>query len=75
MACLITCGFARVAVRENLRKHANCSGHLNISNHESLLQDYNDCFTDYLNMQLSGEPKYVTKKFKELNATFSQKWP
>ena len=72
MVSLITCGFTRVA---NLRKHANRSGHLNIQNHEALLRDYNESFLGYPNMQLAGEPKYLTKKFKELNAKFSQKWP
>lgn len=75
MANLITCSFARVAIREILKKHSNSKhGQISVNEHEKLVHDYNESFSGYQAMQLDGKSKYLAKKFKDLNAIFSRKW-
>ena len=65
MALYIHCGFARVALRNLIKEHAEANGHHNLS---SDIVKYNDQFGEFPRMMLEGSPDYILKKCKELNA-------
>ena len=71
MALYIHCGFARVAIKNLIKEHAEANGHHNLGYD---IWKYNDQFGEFPGMKLDGNPDYVLKKCKEMNATFSQKW-
>lgn len=70
MAQFLNCGYSRVAIRELGKKHANRSGHVQFQ-----ADEYNHIFGGYPHMQITGNPKYISDKCKDLNALFSRKWP
>lgn len=74
MANIITCGFARVRVREILRTHTKKGCSIQWSKHEEIVHEYNDGYKDYPKMQAEGESQYLINKFREMNAVFSRKW-
>ncbi len=74
MANIITCGFARVRVREIVRKHTKKGCSLAVNKHDDIVHEYNSMFENYPKMQACGESRYLTKKFRELNASFSRRW-
>ena len=74
MANLITCGFARVTVKVILKKYANSSGQVSLTDPDLLVRSYNMQFAGYPQMEVNGNPKYMAGKFKDLNSVFSRKW-
>lgn len=66
------CGFARVAMRDIIKNHADTRGNHQLTT--DIIKDYNEEFQEYPQMKLEGNEQYVLKKCKELNASFSKKW-
>ena len=71
MALYIHCGFARVAIKNLIKEHAEANGHHDFGYD---IRKYNDQFGEFPGMKLDGNPDYVLKKCKEMNCTFSKKW-
>ena len=71
MALYIHCGFARVAIKNLIKEHAEANGHHDFGYD---IRKYNDQFGEFPGMKLDGNPDYVLKKCKEMNGTFSKKW-
>ena len=75
MANLITFGLARVAVKVILKKYANSSGQVSLTDPDLLVRSYNaQFFAGYPQMEVNGNPKHMAGKFKDLNSVFSRKW-
>ena len=49
-------------------------GHLIHNLTADIITEYNNLFEGYPPMKLDGNPDYILKECKEMNATFSQKW-
>ena len=74
MAGAIYCGFARVAVYTNIKKYTTGNNWLQTSWKESFITEYNSVFRGYPKMQLSNDPKNISKRVTSLRECFSRRW-
>lgn len=73
MSIAINCGYARVALRGFVQNHTKPGSRLPTTKKEGelVLDDYNQHFKDYPNIQL---PKSVLKRIPGLMKSFNKKW-